>query len=50
MYDRSFFQTKLGQAAMASIAAMCLFVVLSSQMQMSPTLATVSPVDVVELA
>lgn len=37
MYDRSFFQTKLGQAAIASIAAMCAFVALSTQMQVSST-------------
>ena len=36
MYDRRFFQTKLGQAAIASIAAMCAFVALSTQMQFSP--------------
>ena len=40
MYDRRFFQSKLGQAALASIAAMCAFVVLSSQMQLSPAHAS----------
>ncbi|GAA4647499.1 hypothetical protein GCM10023115_54610 [Pontixanthobacter gangjinensis] len=40
MYDRSFFKSKLGQAALASIAAMCAFVVLSSQMQFSPAYAS----------
>lgn len=39
MYDRRFFQTKLGQAAIASIAAMCAFVALSSQLQLSPAYA-----------
>ena len=31
MYDRHFFRTRLGQAAMLSIAAMSAFVVLSTQ-------------------
>lgn len=31
MYDRRFFQTKLGQAALASTAAMAIFAALSSQ-------------------
>ena len=31
MYDRRFFQTRLGQAALASVAAMATFVALSSQ-------------------
>lgn len=43
MYDRRFFQTKLGQAALASIAAMCAFVALGSQMQVAPAYASVTP-------
>ncbi|MEL6530286.1 MAG: hypothetical protein AAFQ27_10005 [Pseudomonadota bacterium] len=31
MYDREFFSSKLGQAALASIAAMTAFVALSTQ-------------------
>jgi hypothetical protein len=36
MYDRRFFQTKLGQAAAASMLAMVAFVAMSTQMQMAP--------------
>jgi hypothetical protein len=50
MYNRPFFQTKLGQAAMASIAAMCAFVALTTQMQVDPAFAAVSPIEAVELA
>ena len=50
MYNRRFFQTKLGQAAMASIAAMCAFVALTTQMQVEPAFAAVSPIEAVELA
>lgn len=37
MYNRSFFQTKVGQAASASILAMVAFVAMSGQMQMAPS-------------
>lgn len=50
MYDRRFFQTKLGQAAIASIAAMAAFVALSTQMQASPVLAATMQCETVELA
>lgn len=51
MFDRSFYQTKLGQAAIASVAAMCAFVALSTQMQVSaPVSAAVIPYETVELA
>ena len=50
MYNRRFFQTKLGQAAMASVAAMCAFVALTTQMQVDPAFAAASPVEVVEIA
>lgn len=51
MYDRSFFQTKLGQAALASIAAMCAFVALTTQMQVSPVVqAAELQHEIVELA
>lgn len=39
MYDRRFFRTKLGQAALASIVAMAVFVATSSQMAANPALA-----------
>lgn len=39
MYNRSFFQTKLGKAAMVSIAAMVAFVALSTQMHANPAYA-----------
>ena len=39
MYDRRFFRTKLGQAALVSIAAMVTFVGLSSQIAVTaPTI------------
>ncbi|MDN3644708.1 hypothetical protein QWY75_00655 [Pontixanthobacter aestiaquae] len=50
MYDRRFFQTKLGQAAMASIAAMCAFVALTTQMQVDPAFAASPTIEAVELA
>ena len=36
MYNRRFFQTKLGQAATASMLAMVAFVAMSTQMHMAP--------------
>ena len=39
MFDRRFLQTRLGHAAMASVAAMALFVALSAQIQASPAYA-----------
>ncbi|MEM9501019.1 MAG: hypothetical protein AAF941_04160 [Pseudomonadota bacterium] len=39
MYNRRFFDSKLGQAAIASIAAMVVFVAISSQMHASQTQA-----------
>lgn len=50
MYNRRFFQTKLGQAAMASIAAMCAFVALTTQMQVDPAFAAAAQIEAVELA
>ncbi|MCB2087961.1 MAG: hypothetical protein R3E18_05070 [Sphingomonadaceae bacterium] len=50
MYNRRFFQSRLGQAALASIAAMMAFVALSTQMQASPAFAAAMPVEAVELA
>ncbi len=37
MYNREFFSSKLGQAAIASIAAMTAFVALSTQFNTSQT-------------
>ena len=37
MYNRSFFRSQLGQAAIASIAAMATFVLLSSQIAVTAT-------------
>ena len=50
MYDRRFFQSKLGQASIASIAAMALFVALSSQIQATPAYAADTVIHTVELA
>lgn len=50
MYDRRFFQTKLGQAAIASVAAMALFVALSGQMHATPAMAATIACQQVELA
>lgn len=36
MFDRSFFQTKLGKAALACTAAMCAFVAISTQFSLEP--------------
>ncbi|UIP06192.1 hypothetical protein LY632_10880 [Erythrobacter sp. SDW2] len=50
MYNRAFFRTKLGQAALASIAAMTAFVALSTQMQVSPAYAATPAYQQVEIA
>lgn len=50
MFDRRFLQTRLGQAAMASVAAMALFVALSSQIQATPAFAADGLVVTTELA
>jgi len=54
MYDRSFFKSKVGQAAIGCIAAMCIFVALSTQMQIGPanaaTHADIASIHLVELA
>ena len=39
MFNREFIQSKLGQASVASIAAMTLFVALSTQMQVATAVA-----------
>lgn len=50
MYDRHFFRTRLGQAAMASIAAMVAFVALSGQVHQNPAVAASAHYEEVELA
>lgn len=50
MYDRDFFQTKLGKASLASVFAMVLFVALSTQMQIEPALAVNATGAIVEIA
>ena len=50
MFDRRFLQTRLGQAAMASVAAMALFVALSAQIEATPAFAATGPTEAVELA
>ena len=50
MYNREFFRTRLGQAAMVSIVTMTAFVALSTQLQVQPAYATTMPAQQVELA
>ena len=52
MYDRRFFQTKLGQAAMVSMTAMAVLIATSSQIAANPAVAAtqIAQCDMVELA
>ena len=50
MYDRSFFRTQLGQAALASIVAMTAFVMLSSQITVTTPVAPIATYEQVEIA
>ncbi|MEO9462307.1 MAG: hypothetical protein ABJ242_06185 [Marinomonas sp.] len=50
MDNNSFFQTKLGQASIASVAAMVLFVALSTQMHAEPVMAATIAGNAVEIA
>ena len=50
MFNRSFFQTKLGQAAIASVAAMVAFVALTTQMYATPAMAANVMPQTVEMA
>ena len=50
MYDHSFFQTRLGQAALLSLAAMVTFVCLSGQIAVTAPMPTVAVHHVVEIA
>ena len=42
MFDSSFFKSTVGRAAIACTAAMCLFVALTTQMQIGPAHASVA--------
>ena len=50
MYDRKFFTTRLGQAALASMAAMAAFVMLSTQIAVTAPMAHVAVAQTAELA
>lgn len=50
MYDRKFFASRIGQAALASIGAMAAFVVLSTQIAVTAPVAQVAMSHTVELA
>ena len=50
MYDRRFFRSKLGQAAIASIAAMVAFVALSTQMHTTSAMAANMSCQTIEIA
>ena len=50
MYDRQFFRTSLGKAAIASIAMMTAFVALSSQITVTTPMPLVASIQHVEIA
>ncbi|QYJ06753.1 hypothetical protein [Qipengyuania flava] len=50
MYNRSFFSSQLGQAAIASVAAMATFVLLSSQIAVTAPTPVVAAYEQVEIA
>ena len=50
MYDRKFFSTQLGKAAIASIAMMTAFVALSSQITVTTPMPLVASIEHVEIA
>ena len=50
MYDRSFFTTRLGQAALASIGAMAAFVMLSSQIAVTAPMVQVAIAHAAQVA
>lgn len=50
MYNRKFFKTQLGQAALASIAAMTAFVMLSSQITATAPVSTLASYEQVMIA
>lgn len=50
MYDRNFFRSRLGQAAIASVAAMVTFVLLSSQIAATAPTPPLAAYEKVEIA
>lgn len=50
MYDRKFFSTRLGQAALASIGAMAAFVMLSTQIAVTAPMTQIAMTQTAELA
>ena len=50
MFDRHFFRSQLGQASIASVAAMLLMVAFSTQMHAEPAFAGPAEIGRVELA
>lgn len=50
MYDRKFFASRLGQAALASVAAMATFVMLSTQIAVTAPMAHVEVTHTAEMA
>jgi hypothetical protein len=50
MYDRKFFKSQLGQAALGSIAAMAVFVVLSTQIAVTAPMTQVATAQTAQLA
>ena len=50
MYDRKFFSTTLGKAAIASIAIMVAFVALSTQIAVTTPMPMVASIANVEIA
>ena len=50
MYDRNFFRSRRGQAAIASIAAMVTFVLLSSQIAVTAPTPALAAYEKVEIA
>lgn len=50
MYDRRFFSTRLGRAALASIAAMTVFVVISTQIAVTAPMAQLAVAPMAEVA
>lgn len=50
MYDRKFFASRVGQAALASIAAMMVFVVMSTQIAVTAPMSHVAVAHAAEIA
>ncbi len=50
MYNRSFFRSQLGQAALAIMAAMATFVLLSSQIAVTAPTPVLAAYEQVEIA